>query len=107
MKINARIVKTFKEGSIKAIADLTLDDAIAVHGVKLIDGKNGQFVSMPSDKWQDKEGNYKHTDIVHPVTAETRSDVFHAVVDAYNNQLQAQSQKAASAPAVSANEMSM
>lgn len=100
MKINARIVKTFKEGSVKAIADLTLDESIAVHGIKLIEGKKGQFVSMPCDKWQDKDGNCKHTDIVHPITSETRADLFKAVVDAYNSHIQNQKE-------TSENKMSM
>ena len=83
MKINAKITKTFNDGNVKAIADVTLDEAIAIHGVKLIDGKNGHFVSMPSDKWQDKNGNYKHVDIVHPISADARSQIFHAVEDAF------------------------
>ena len=88
MKIDAKITKTFPTGNVKAIADVTLDDSIAIHGVKFIDGKNGAFVSMPSDKWQDKDGNFKHTDIVHPTNAETRSDIFHAVESAYQTHLQ-------------------
>lgn len=83
MKIDAKITKTFPTGNVKAIADVTLDDSVAIHGVKLIGGKNGKFVSMPSDRWQDKDGNYKHTDIVHPTNADTRSDIFHAVENAY------------------------
>ena len=84
MKIDAKITKTFPTGNVKAIADVTLDDSIAVHGVKLIDGKNGTFISMPSDRWQDKDGNFKHVDIVHPTNADTRSALFHAVQDAFN-----------------------
>ena len=88
MKIDAKITKTFPTGNVKAIADVTLDDSVAIHGVKLIDGKNGKFVSMPSDRWQDKDGNYKHTDIVHPTNADTRSALFHAVQDAFNAHVQ-------------------
>ena len=94
MKIEAKITKTFPTGNVKAIADVTLDDSIAIHGVKLIDGKSGKFVSMPCDRWQDKDGNYKHTDIVHPTNADTRSGIFHAVENAY----QTFSQTAAGAP---------
>ena len=83
MKIDAKITKTLSTGNVKAIADVTLDDSVVIHGVKLIDGKSGTFVSMPSDKWQDKDGNYKHTDIVHPTNADTRSALFHAVENAY------------------------
>ncbi len=83
MKIDAKITKTFATGNVKAIADITLDDAVSVHGVKLIDGKNGLFVAMPSVNWQDKDGKYRHVDIVHPTDAETRAALFHAVRNAY------------------------
>lgn len=88
MKIDAKISKTFPTGNVKAIADVTLDDSIAIHGVKLIDSKNGTFISMPSDRWQDKDGNFKHSDIVHPTNADTRSALFHAVQDAFNAHVQ-------------------
>ena len=88
MKIDAKISKTFPTGNVKAIADVTLDDSIAIHGVKLIDSKNGTFISMPSDRWQDKDGNFKHSDIVHPTNADTRSALFPAVQDAFNTHVQ-------------------
>lgn len=40
MKIDAKVVKTFDTGNVKAICDVTLDNAFAVHGVKLIKGQN-------------------------------------------------------------------
>ena len=92
MKISAKITKTFTEGNVRAIADVTLDDAIAIHGVKLISGKNGTFVSMPAEKWQDQDGNYKHVDIVHPINSDTRSQIFHAVEDAFNNPVPVETQ---------------
>ena len=88
MKIEAKITKTFPTGNVKAIADVTLDDSIMIHGVKLIEGKNGTFISMPSDRWQDKDGNFKHVDIVHPTNADTRSALFAAVQNAFSNYVQ-------------------
>ena len=32
----------------KVYATLTINDAFAIHGVRLIQGKNGLFASMPS-----------------------------------------------------------
>ena len=91
MKFDAKISRTFPSGNVKAIADVTIDDAIAVHGVKVIEGKNGLFVSMPSEKWQDKDGNFKHTDIVHPVTSDIRHEFDEAVKGAYQCHLHSQS----------------
>ena len=83
MKIEAKITKTFTEGTMKAVADVSIDDAFLIHGVKLIDGNKGTFISMPSNAWQDKEGKYHHDDIVHPVNSETRAEMFKAVKAAY------------------------
>ena len=39
MKIEAKVQKTFATGSVKAICDVTLDGAFAIHGVKLIESE--------------------------------------------------------------------
>ena len=41
MKITAVIKKTFDTGKVRAIADVTLDGAFAIHGLKLIEGDKG------------------------------------------------------------------
>lgn len=88
MKIDAKVVKTFDKGNVKAICDLTLDDAFVIHGVKLIKGQNGDFVSMPSDKWKNTQGDVKHSDIVHPLDSDTRAQLFKAVSVAYDAHMQ-------------------
>ena len=88
MKIDAKVVKIFDNGNVKAICDVTLDDAFAIHGVKFIKGQNGDFVSMPSDKWKNTQGDVKHSDIVHPLDKETRAQLFKAVSAAYDAHLQ-------------------
>ncbi len=84
MKIDAKVVKTFDKGNVKAIFDVTLDDIFAIHGIKLIKGQNGDFVSMPSDKWKNTQGDVKHSDIVHPLDSNTRAQLFKAVTTAYD-----------------------
>ena len=87
MKITAVIKKTFDTGKVRAIADVTLDGAFAIHGLKLIEGDKGMFVSMPYSQWKDKDGSLKNTDIVHPITADARSELYHAVHDAYKAEM--------------------
>ena len=87
MKITAVIKKTFDTGKVRAIADVTLDGAFAIHGLKLIESDKGMFVSMPYSQWKDKDGNLKNTDIVHPITADARSELYHAVHDAYKAEM--------------------
>ncbi len=88
MKIEAKVIKTFDTGTVKAVCDVTLDGAFAIHGVKLIKGQKGDFVSMPSDKWKSSQGEVKHKDIVHPIDSEYRAQLFKAVSSAYEAYVQ-------------------
>lgn len=66
------------DGPAKAIGTLVVNGEFAVHGVKVVDGKNGLYVAMPSEK---RNGEYQ--DVVFPVTKEARSAINSAVLDAY------------------------
>ena len=80
MKIDVRINSLMPDnGSVKAIASVNFGDCFAVKGVKVMEGKNGLFVSMPSQKG--KDGNYH--DICFPITPEFRSQLNSAVEQAY------------------------
>ena len=67
--------------SIKAIANVTFDNQLVVHNVKIIEGNNGTFVSFPSEK--DADGKFK--DIVHPINSEARNEFSKAILAAYNS----------------------
>ena len=77
-------VRVFKgeareDGSIfRGHANVTLDDAIAIHGISILDGKKGMFISFPSVK---RGGVFK--DIVHPVNQETRTLIQDAILAEY------------------------
>jgi len=68
------------EQKLKAFATITFDNTFVVHNVKIVSGKKGLIVSMPSRKV--KDGSFK--DIAHPITNEFRSKLEKAVLDAYN-----------------------
>lgn len=86
MDIKAKLVKAFDFGNIKGIFDVTLDDKFAIHGVKLIKSAKGDFISMPSNSYKNKNGETKYDDIAHPLDNETRSKLFCAVQEAYYGQ---------------------
>lgn len=73
------------EEKLKAFANVTFDDAFVVRGLKVINGTNGYFVSMPSRKRPD--GTYQ--DIAHPINNEMRRMIEDAVLGAYENERQA------------------
>lgn len=73
------------EEKLKAFANVTFDDAFVVRGLKVINGTNGYFVSMPSRKRPD--GTYQ--DIAHPINNEMRRMIEDAVLGEYERELKA------------------
>jgi stage V sporulation protein G len=70
------------KGNILGSATIAMDTPIgvlAVREVRIINGQNGPFISMPQTK--DREGNYK--DLVFPTTKEGRAQLNTAILDAY------------------------
>lgn len=76
---DVRVRKVLTEGRMKAIVSLTLDDAFVIHDVKVVEGKNGLLVAMPSRRL--KDGTFRDT--AHPINAEAREMVQLAVMKAY------------------------
>ena len=72
-----------KEGKMKAICSITINDAFVVHDIKVVDGEKGLFIAMPSRKTADGE----FRDIAHPINSETRSNIQNLVLDAYETAL--------------------
>ena len=77
-------VKIYKreKGNLKAFASVTLDNAYVVHGLKVLEGDQGLWVSMPSSK--NKRGEFK--DVFHPISREAREVLVNAVLKAYNEE---------------------
>ena len=59
---------------------VTFDDVLVVHNVKVIEGKSGLFVAMPSR--QLANGEYK--DVVHPITSSFRTLLQDKILSEYN-----------------------
>ena len=76
---DVRVRKITKEGRMKAIVSITLDNEFVVHDIKVIEGEKGLFIAMPSKKAAD--GEYR--DIAHPINAETRKMFEDAILEAY------------------------
>ena len=64
---DVRVRKITKEGKMKAVVSITLDDEFVVHDIKVIEGEKGLFIAMPSKKSAD--GEYR--DIAHPINSNT------------------------------------
>ena len=68
-----------QEGRLRAVVSLTIDNAIAVHDIRLVQGDDRMFVAMPSRR--DETGAFR--DIVHPITKEARSELERAIMERY------------------------
>jgi len=68
-----------------AYADVTINDCIAIHSIKIIKGDNKNFIAFPSIRKTNKDGNgFVYSDIVHPLNQETRSKFEDAIFEEYN-----------------------
>lgn len=76
---DVRVRKITKEGKMKAIVSITLDDEFVVHDIKVIEGDKGLFVAMPSKKAAD--GEYR--DIAHPINSSTRERIQNMILENY------------------------
>ena len=78
-----RMRKIEKEGKMKAVASITIDDEFVVHDIKIIQGEKGLFIAMPSRKATD--GEYK--DIAHPIRSDTRAKLQDMILDRYRTEI--------------------
>lgn len=71
------------DSSIAAVASVCIDNCFAVRGIKVVNGKKGEFVSMPNYKTNelDENGFPVYKDICHPVTAKFREKLFDAILN--------------------------
>ena len=81
MKITeVRIRKLSVEGKLRAYATVTFDNCCVVHNIKIIDGKAGLFIAMPSRKTA--EGTYM--DVAHPISPDFRTELQNTIIAEYN-----------------------
>ena len=76
---DVRIRRVEKEGKMKAVVSITIDEEFVVHDIKIIEGEKGLFIAMPSRKAAD--GEYR--DIAHPINSTTRDRIQTLILDKY------------------------
>lgn len=76
---DVRIRKVEKEGKMKAVVSITIDEEFVVHDIKIIEGEKGLFIAMPSRKAVD--GEYR--DIAHPINSDTRDRIQKLILEKY------------------------
>ena len=87
---DVRVRKVTKEGKMKAVVSITIDDEFVVHDIKVIEGDKGLFIAMPSRKATD--GEYR--DIAHPINSGTRDRIQKIILDKYEAELEIMEEEA-------------
>lgn len=83
---DVRIRKVEKEGKMKAVVSITIDEEFVVHDIKIIEGEKGLFIAMPSRKAAD--GEYR--DIAHPINSNTRDRIQKLILEKYQKTMAAE-----------------
>lgn len=80
---DVRVRKITKEGKMRAIVSITIDEEFVIHDIKVIEGEKGLFIAMPSKKATD--GEYR--DIAHPINSRTRENIQNIILESYEKAL--------------------
>lgn len=76
---DVRVRRVSKEGKMKAVVSITLDNEFVVHDIKVIEGEKGLFIAMPSRK----AGDGEYRDIAHPINSTTRDKIQSIILEKY------------------------
>ncbi|MGN0679374.1 MAG: septation regulator SpoVG, partial [Oscillospiraceae bacterium] len=79
-----KIRKTMHEGRLRAVVSITIDNAIAIHDIKLVQGDERMFVAMPSRR--EDSGIFR--DIIHPISSNVREEIEEKILNAYQSYIQ-------------------
>ena len=76
---DVRVIRVIKEGKMKAVVSITIDNEFVIHDIKVIEGEKGLFIAMPSRRSSD--GEYR--DIAHPINSDTRKKIQELILEKY------------------------
>jgi stage V sporulation protein G len=78
-------VKVFPvtDEKLKAFVSVVLDNCFMVNDIKVIEGRDGRFISMPSRR----KRNGKFKDIAHPLNSDTRQMLENEILGEYERHL--------------------
>lgn len=85
LRITEVRVKKINKGDLLAAASVCIDDCFIVNEIKLLNGKNGRYISMPKRKIKNR--NYRQ-DFSYPINDETRIQLLDAISEAYDDMVE-------------------
>lgn len=93
MKVTRVVIKTLTPRDLGTCAtcNITLDDSLVIHQVKVVNGEKGLFVVFPTlndakeVKCKDGRRKRRYNDIVHPCDESLRKVIVDSVLKKYND----------------------
>lgn len=79
---DVRVRKVEKEGKLRAVVSITIENEFVVHDIKVIEGEKGLFIAMPSRK----AGDGEYRDIAHPINSATREQLQTLILEKYKEE---------------------
>lgn len=76
---DVRVRKIEREGKLRAVVSMTIDDEFVIHDIKVIEGDKGLFIAMPSKM----SGDGEYRDVAHPLNSNTREQIQKQILEAY------------------------
>ena len=74
-------IKKINKGDLAA-ASICIDDCFIIREIKLLNGKNGRYISMPKRKVKNR--NFRQ-DFSYPLNNETRMQILEAISEQYDD----------------------
>ena len=81
---DVRVRKVAKEGKLKAVVSITMDEEFVIHDIKVIEGEKGYFIAMPSKRTPDEQ----YRDVAHPINPQMREELEDAILARFREALQ-------------------
>jgi stage V sporulation protein G len=79
--IRIRLIQN-AESKLKAVASITIEDCFVVHDIKVLEGSQGYFISMPNRKTPEGQ----HKDVAHPINTPTREEINKLILAKYEEE---------------------
>lgn len=79
MKITDVQISLLDDDKLKGFANITIDNELVIHGLKIIRGMDRFFIAMPNRR--KKDGSF--SDIAHPITHDFRNEMEKTVLEKY------------------------
>ncbi len=82
MEVKDITMRVVERDGLKAICSLNFENLLVVHNIRLIEGKDGMFLSFPARV----RGEGEFLDIVHPIDSKFRNDLTKLIIDKYEEE---------------------